>query len=88
MRDNGDGEARGEGAEIDRPDARTMRALLGLGEGLAMLDTRIGVAEGVAQATNDANLRAFRDLTERVVELENVVSGLIRAISTGSPTQN
>ena len=89
MRADGDGgESSGSGAG-ERPfDDRTRASLMVLGEGLALLNSRLGVAEGVARATADANLAAFRDLTERVSQLEDAVSDLIRALSTGSAARN
>ena len=47
-------------------DDRTRASLLALGQGLAMLNGRIGAAEGLASVTNDFNVAAFRTVEERL----------------------
>ena len=37
-----------------------------MGQAIAMLNGRLGVAEGVARATADANVDAFRTVEERL----------------------
>lgn len=57
--EHGDGQGSGPTFED-----RTRASLMALGEGLSMLNRRIGVAEGIASVTADANV--FRTVEERL----------------------
>ena len=60
------GESSGDGAG-ERPFGdRTRTSLIVLGQAIAMLNGRLGVAEGVARVTADANVDAFRTVKERL----------------------
>jgi hypothetical protein len=61
-------------------DDRTRGSLEALGRGLAMLNHRLDVAEGVAGAAADANIETSRDIRERLAAQERRLDSLERAL--------
>ena len=71
----------GTAPDGERPfDDRTGSSLMVLGKGLALLNGRLGVAEGVASATADANVHAFRTVEERLDAQDRRISELQAAL--------